>query len=153
MLLFGFLGFALGLGPIAATESYAKNAAFRTNNAAVTERCMAQDRIRAREYAELPGIHGTVTAINGSIIAMQESTDGAGTVYSVDAADAAVKTRGDEAALSDIEVGDRIAVHGTINGSDITAGSICIGQGDRTGNMDRKGLRNGQAGQNSTRQR
>ncbi len=67
-----------------------------------------------------PGVMGQVSAVNGSTITV---TSMDGTSYTVDAASAKVQ-RFVTGSLSDIAVGDRIGVHGTVSGTTITATNI-----------------------------
>lgn len=67
-----------------------------------------------------PGVMGEVTALNGSTITVKGMN---GTSYSVDAGSAKVK-RVVDGSLSDIQVGDRIGVHGTVSGTTVMATNI-----------------------------
>jgi hypothetical protein len=84
-----------------------------------------------------PGVHGTVTAVNGSSITITEKTGprgAAGTTYTVDASNATVKKFAAGSApatisASQIAVGDEIGVTGTISGTSVTATEIMDGMG------------------------
>lgn len=77
-----------------------------------------------------PGMGGAVAAINGTTLTI---TSQDGTTYTVDTAKAKI-TRGfgpntETLALTDIKVGDKIGVMGTISGTNITAKTIIDGVG------------------------
>jgi len=78
------------------------------------------------------GVFGTVSAINGSTltVAGKTGTNGsAGTIYSVDAANAKIMKSGANSSVSGIAVGDAVMIQGTINGSNVTATIIRDGFG------------------------
>jgi hypothetical protein len=79
-------------------------------------------------HAPLGG-DGNVTAINGSIITMTEEADEGGAAYTVDASGATITNNGTAAQLSDIKVGDKIFVKGTVNGTNVIATQISTGFG------------------------
>lgn len=64
---------------------------------------------------------GTVTAVSGSTLTLSGQN---GATYSVDAANASITGGGQTHVLADIKVGDKLAVHGTLSGSVVTATSI-----------------------------
>ena len=66
------------------------------------------------------GVMGTVSAVSGTSIAVTRPD---GTSYTVEAGGAKVQ-RVVEGALSDIQVGDRIRVHGDTSGTTVTATMI-----------------------------
>jgi hypothetical protein len=70
-----------------------------------------------------PHISGTVSAISGSTLTVTNAT---GTVYTVDASSAKVMEGLFVSGLSvsDIRVGDKILIRGTVNGTSVTAKSI-----------------------------
>jgi preprotein translocase subunit YajC len=75
------------------------------------------------------GVHGAITAIDGSTITVQ---GGNGTTYTVDGSDAAVRKfvegeGGEDIALSDLKVGDEIGVRGEVDGTSIDATHIMNG--------------------------
>jgi hypothetical protein len=77
-----------------------------------------------------PGMGGAVAAINGTTITI---TGQNGSIYTVDTAKAKI-TRGfgpntETLALTDIKVGDKIGIIGTISGTNITAKTIIDGVG------------------------
>ncbi len=67
-----------------------------------------------------PGVMGTVSAINGSTVTV---TGMNGTSYVVEAGSATVQKMA-AGTLSDIAVGDRIGVQGTVSGTTVTATNI-----------------------------
>lgn len=85
-----------------------------------------------------PGVHGTITAINGNTITIKDERTG--TTYIVDAAGATVKTMPDNASVTGakpqpvassvaaLKVGDTIGVQGTVNGTSVTATQIMSGK-------------------------
>ncbi len=84
------------------------------------------------------GIFGTVTAVQGTVITMQEigrggfgpaetSTAAAAVTYTVDASGATVVKDGATSTLSAVIAGDHIMVRGTVNGTTVTASSIVDG--------------------------
>lgn len=76
----------------------------------------------------MPSAFGVVSAINGTSITLTRQAGPNGTpaaaTYTVDASSATVTKGRATAALSDIAVGDRLMVRGTVNGTNITATSI-----------------------------
>lgn len=76
------------------------------------------DRDDLDEDADLVTVSGIVTAKSGSTLTVRADD---GTVYSVETEDAALSGSAHAAVLADIHVGDRVRVHGTIDGSVITA--------------------------------
>ena len=79
------------------------------------------------------GNDGTVTAINGTTITMQEEADEGGAIYSVDASKATFVAKGVGGTIADIKVGNKIMVHGTVNGTSVTATEIMDGFGAHMG--------------------
>jgi hypothetical protein len=83
-----------------------------------------------------PGVHGTVTAVNGSTITITQKmgpNDATGTTYTIDASSATVKkfTQGSAPAtiaVSDIAVGDEIGAMGTVSGTSVAATEIMDGK-------------------------
>ncbi len=84
------------------------------------------------------GIFGTVTAVQGTVITMQDigrdgfgpagtSTATAAVTYTVDASNATVIKGGASSTLSAVIAGDHIMVRGTLNGRTVTASSIIDG--------------------------
>lgn len=90
------------------------------------------------------GVVGTVQSLSGTSFTL-ESQDG--TKYTVDASSATIKQDGDtNATISDIAVGDKVAVHGTISDANIAAmtiiDNVSEGMGDGA-NMKCSGCGNG----------
>lgn len=79
-------------------------------------------------HAPLGG-DGNVLAINDSIITMSEEADEGGAAYTVDASGATITNNGAVAQLSDIKIGDKIFVKGTVNGTNVIATEISTGFG------------------------
>ncbi len=71
--------------------------------------------------AQRPGISGTVSAINENTITV---TDRKNVVYSVDASGASIDKNGTSSSISNIAIGDKVMVFGTVNGNSVTATSI-----------------------------
>lgn len=69
------------------------------------------------------GVHGTVTAVNGSTLTV---TSADGTTYTVDAS-SATASKIQTMSVGDVTVGDSINVDGTISGSTITAQHLMDG--------------------------
>ena len=69
-----------------------------------------------------PVIGGNVSAISGSSITI---TNQGSSTYTVDASSAKITKRGvTDATLSNVAVGDRVVVQGTVNGTSVTASSV-----------------------------
>lgn len=79
------------------------------------------------------GIHGTITALDGSTITVEGRN---GTTYTVAASDAEVRVfkEGEgpvDTSLSDLSVGDMIGVRGEVDGTRVTATGIMSGHLER----------------------
>jgi hypothetical protein len=78
------------------------------------------------------GVFGTVTAVDGDTITVlgRQGTTTASTTYSVDASNAKVikGSATTTASVSDISVGDRVIVQGTVTGASIAATTIIDGR-------------------------
>ena len=78
------------------------------------------------------GVFGTVTAVDGTTITVdgRQGTTTASTTYSVDASNAKVieGPATSTASISDISVGDRVVVQGTVTGTSIAATTIIDGK-------------------------
>jgi len=88
------------------------------------------------------GVFGTVASVSGNTItvtATMGSNGGSGTTYTVDATNAAVTKNGASSSVSNIAVGDKVMVQGTVSGSNVTATAIRDGT---TGNGTGRGLGN-----------
>lgn len=83
-----------------------------------------------------PGVHGAISAINGTTLTVTDERSG--TAYTVDASAASVKkfvegSGPTTAALSDLAVGQKVSVRGTVSGTSIVATEIT--QGDFKGDF------------------
>jgi hypothetical protein len=74
----------------------------------------------------LPGVFGTVSAINGTTltVAQVNPKDNTPATYSVDASAATVVKNGSASTLGAVAVGDSVRVAGTVNGTNVIATSI-----------------------------
>ncbi len=79
------------------------------------------------KHHALLGGDGNVTAINGTTITMTEESNEGGAIYTINASGATLTKEGGTAQLSDIKVGDKIFVQGTVDGTNVTATSISLG--------------------------
>ncbi len=84
-----------------------------------------------------PGVMGKVTAVSGNTITVAGGKDGA-TAYTVDVTNAKVMigsqtTAPTTGSVSDIKVGDTVAVRGTVSGTTVTATSVTDGMFMRGG--------------------
>ncbi len=70
-----------------------------------------------------PGVHGTISSIDGSTVTI---TNKDGTSYTIDASDATV-TKMVESGLTDLSVGDEIGVMGQVSGTEVVAKHIMGG--------------------------
>ncbi|MDE1874589.1 MAG: hypothetical protein KGI79_00095 [Patescibacteria group bacterium] len=92
----------------------------------------AQNGMMMRVSDRPPGVFGTVTAINGtslSVASMGFGPNAATTTYSVDASNATIFKGDATTTVSGIATGDRIAVEGSISGTNVTATIIHDGFG------------------------
>lgn len=88
-----------------------------------------------------PAVVGQITAINGSSLSVEskrfgkdEDTGGVtSTIYAVDASGATIYKNGSTVSLSDVVVGDFVAVQGTVSGATVTATEVRGGIGPRAG--------------------
>lgn len=78
----------------------------------------------AKPGMHMPGIGGTVSAVNGNTITV---TGRDGKTYSVDAGSATI-TKDETVTVSDIKVGDTVGAMGTVNGTAVTATVIHDGK-------------------------
>ena len=84
------------------------------------------------EHGHAPlGGDGVVSSITGSTIVVAEESDEGGASYTVDASKATVTNNGVSASLSDIKVGEKIFVEGSVNGTNVVATSISLGHHGR----------------------
>ena len=69
-----------------------------------------------------PIVVGTVSAINGSTLTVQNN---AGATYSVDVSAAKIQKKGvTNATISNIVIGDRVLIQGTVSGTSVTATTV-----------------------------
>ena len=72
----------------------------------------------------IPGVFGTVSYVNGNIITVTSKSIGQSsttTTYNIDATNAKVTKAGVSTSVSNIIVGDKIMVQGTVNGTNVAA--------------------------------
>ena len=75
----------------------------------------------------VPGVFGTVSAINGSTITVNSKGFGpnaTATTYTVDGTNATVTKNGAASSVGNIAIGDIIMVQGTVSGTNVTATTI-----------------------------
>jgi Domain of unknown function (DUF5666) len=96
--------------------------------------------------ARIPGVFGTVSAINGTTLTVTSkggpsTQSSSGTTYTVDASNAIVVKDGATSTVSAIATGDTVMVQGTVSGSSVTATKINDGmpQGQQGGMMGKGG--------------
>lgn len=78
----------------------------------------------AQSGMHMPGVGGTVTAVNGNTITV---TGPNGTSYTINAGSAAI-TKDETVSVSDIAVGDTIMANGTVSGTSVDATAIHDGK-------------------------
>ena len=123
------VGSVTSANPIAAVTSQAGDtdtAVNATTGTATTEKPATPDA-KTKGHAPLGG-DGTVTAINGTTITMQEEADEGGAIYTVNAGNATITNNGAAADLSALKVGDKIFVQGATSGTNVTATSVSLGR-------------------------
>ncbi len=114
----GIAGLAMGLVFIVSAQT--------PNPTTTPSDSSAKSGMHRGGHAPLGG-DGNVTAINGTTLAMQEEADEGGALYTVNASNAIVTKDGNSAQLSDIKVGDKVFVKGTVDGTTVTATSLSAG--------------------------
>lgn len=78
-------------------------------------------------YRPLGG-DGIIASINGSTIVVGEEADEGNASYTVDASKATISGKnGVAVALTDLKIGDKIFVAGSVSGTNVTATSISLG--------------------------
>ena len=86
------------------------------------------------------GGDGVISSISGTTIVVAEEANEGGASYTVDASKATVTNGGVAGSLSDLKVGTKIFVQGTVNGTNVSATSISIGHkgehADKAGDSD-----------------
>ncbi len=70
-----------------------------------------------------PGVHGTVTAVNGTTLTVKDPN---GTTYTVNA-DAATASKIQTISVGDVQIGDSIEANGTLSGTTLTAKHLMDG--------------------------
>ena len=106
------------------------------------------DTGKTHGHAPLGG-DGVVSSITGSTIVVGEESDEGGATYTVDASKATVTNNGASASLSDIKVGAKIFVEGTVNGNSVVATSISLGHRGHGGEKDANDTDGGSASESS----
>jgi hypothetical protein len=79
------------------------------------------------QMQHMPGVFGTVTAVNGNTITLQSKGFGqnaTSTTYTVDASSATVDKDRAASSISNIAVGDNLMVQGTVSGTSVAATTI-----------------------------
>ena len=139
-LFLGTLGLVVGSVGAIALQSHAQTTPTVTDNsAAVTTPAPASTPSPAptsapaavatpKTHGHAPmGGDGVIASINGKTIVMSEEADEGGASYTVDANNAAVTNSGAAAQITDLKVGDKIFVQGTVSGTNVAATSISKG--------------------------
>ena len=96
----------------------------QTNNEQTKAGTSVQSKFtRKAMHSNAKGIHGTVVSISGSIITL---TNKKNVTYTIDATNAKFGSEGigNTLTLASLLVNDKISVHGTISGTNVTATSI-----------------------------
>ncbi len=75
------------------------------------------------------GNDGSVTAIDGTTITMQEEAVEGGASYTVDTSGATFVKTGATGTIADIKVGDKIFVDGSVTGTTVVATKVMDGRG------------------------
>ncbi|MDE2078800.1 MAG: hypothetical protein KGI73_00250 [Patescibacteria group bacterium] len=123
----GFMGPAIASAATTATTNYSVNQPAGANSEEFRE-VPGTERQR-------PGVFGTVTAISGSTLTVEQkafahpgtsntASTATATTYTVDASNATVTKNGSTISLSTVAVGDTVMVQGTVNGTNVTATAI-----------------------------
>jgi hypothetical protein len=92
----------------------------------------------AHGHAPLGG-DGIVASITGTTLVIGEESNEGGASYNVDASHATVTNNGVSASISDIKVGDKIFVQGTVTGTNVAATSVSLGHSQLNGKNDTDG--------------
>lgn len=111
----GVIGAGAGAGALASAQTAATGATAQT---------------APGDHLRMPGVHGTITAINGTTVTVSDQRSG--TSYTVDASAASVMkgSQGSAPAASSVSalaVGDMVGVEGTVSGTSVTATKILSG--------------------------
>ncbi len=97
----------------------------------------------AKGMARMPGVMGTITAINGSSITLSGMSKTGTTTYTVDASSAAVTVDGATSTLASLTVGERVNAEGTVTGTNVVATKISSGFGPGGRGMGGPDMRGG----------
>src|SRR6185295_12510119 len=126
-IVFSALGLIGGSAATIAMQTHAADSTSTTTAAATANPSGNTNPMPNMRHAPL-GNDGTITAINGNTISMQEEADEGGAVYSVDATNAGITNNGATATIADLKVGDKIMVEGTVTGTNVVATKIMDGK-------------------------
>ncbi len=109
------------------------------------------DATETKTHGHAPlGGDGIVSSINGTTIVMGEESNEGGSSYTIDASKATVTNHGVAASLTDLKVGDKIFVEGTVTGMNVSATSISLGRGRHGEHADKAGDKDGGAASESS---
>lgn len=120
-----------GIGTFALTYAHSTDAQTTTTtnvSGSTTSNSSQSDHKMRHGMGHAPlGNDGNITAINGTIITMQEEADEGGGIYTVDASSASFNKNRNSAQITDFQVGDKIFVQGTISGNNVKASEVSTG--------------------------
>ena len=143
-----YVSWAVALGLVVFVPAFAATSAGVANNGGGWGGGLGM-RDGAMMGSRMPGVFGTVTAVNGTTLTVTQKTrpnaassnpTASPTVYMVDASSATVMKSGANSTLSNVAVGDTVMVQGTVDGTNVTATVIHDGLG---GMMGGRGMREG----------
>jgi len=115
-------GLGAGIAGIAGAQTATVAATTTTTNSSTSDPTDAPHQ----GHAPLGG-DGNITSINGTTITLSEENNEGGASYTIDASKATVTKAGATAQLSDLKVGDKIFVQGSVSGTSVAATSISDG--------------------------
>jgi hypothetical protein len=123
------LGIAIvALGLMLAGGAVAGATAIASAETATTSTGSAVQSAVPKMHGHSPlGGDGIVASISGTTIVMTEESDEGGASYTIDASKASVTNNGAAGSISDINVGEKIFVQGTVSGTNVAATSISVG--------------------------
>jgi hypothetical protein len=81
---------------------------------------------KAHGQAPLGG-DGIVQSVNGTTIIVGEEANEGGASYTIDASKATFTKDGNPATISDVTVGSKVFVEGSVNGTNVVATSVSLG--------------------------
>ena len=113
---------AIGAASTVALQTFAQQSNTSSSNATANPISSVINKIR---HAPL-GKDGNVTGVSGTTITMTEEADEGGASYTIDASKASFSNNGATAQLSDIKVGDKVFVEGTVSGNNVAAISASV---------------------------